>query len=157
MTSYEEAFSELYQQAYRVAFRILRVRADADDVAQETMIRAYIRWSKIAGYAEPWVSRASGNLAIDRGRARRRRELRERRTHQMDTTTTPVGDRIAADPDVPLADDVSAALLALPAANEKSYCCGTSPTRAKQRSPRCSDAHPVRSRPIPHAASPRSA
>jgi RNA polymerase sigma factor (sigma-70 family) len=76
---FEEVFDDLYGRAYRVAYRILQDRGEAEDVAQEALIRAYQRWRKIWTYAPQWVMRVSGNLAIDRARSRTRRQAREQR------------------------------------------------------------------------------
>lgn len=66
------AFGDLYRLAYRVAFRILGDRGDAEDVAQEALSRAALRWAQLAGHPEGWVTRVASNLAIDRYRRRRR-------------------------------------------------------------------------------------
>lgn len=68
---FDDAFEELAVVARRVAFRILGNRADADDVAQEALARAYARWSSVAGHAEPWVARVATNLALGVWRKRR--------------------------------------------------------------------------------------
>ena len=68
---FEDAFPGLASLAYRVAYRILGSRAEAEDVSQEALARAFLRWRRVRGYAEPWVARVAGNLAIDRVRARR--------------------------------------------------------------------------------------
>jgi RNA polymerase sigma-70 factor (sigma-E family) len=72
-TSFDQAFEGLYGLAYRVAYRILGNRPDAEDVAQEALARASLRWSKLHERPEGWVSRVASNLAIDRYRHRRRR------------------------------------------------------------------------------------
>ena len=41
--AFEEAFPRLYADAYRVAFRLLGDRSEAEDVAQEACARAYSR------------------------------------------------------------------------------------------------------------------
>src|SRR5580704_7053900 len=69
---FDAAFGGLYQLAYRVAFRILGDRGDAEDVAQEALARASLRWSRLEDRPEGWVSRVASNLAIDRYRRRRR-------------------------------------------------------------------------------------
>lgn len=68
---FDDAFERLAVVARRVAFRILGNRADADDVAQEALARAYARWSSVAGHAEPWVARVATNLALGVWRKRR--------------------------------------------------------------------------------------
>jgi RNA polymerase sigma-70 factor (sigma-E family) len=70
--SFELAFGDLYRLAYRVAFRILGDRAEAEDIAQEALARATLRWAKLHDRPEGWVSRVASNLAIDRYRRRRR-------------------------------------------------------------------------------------
>ncbi|MFI5045578.1 MAG: sigma-70 family RNA polymerase sigma factor [Acidimicrobiia bacterium] len=70
--SFEEAFDELYARAYGVGFQLLGVRSEAEDVAQETLARAFARWRTVGGYAEAWIVRVAGNLAIDIWRRRRR-------------------------------------------------------------------------------------
>ena len=69
---FEEAFEELYTRAYGVAFQLLGRRSEAEDVAQETLARAFVRWRKVRAYAEAWVVRVAGNLAIDAWRRLRR-------------------------------------------------------------------------------------
>ncbi len=70
---FEESFYDLYALAYRVAFRILGDRGDAEDVAQEALTRTHLRWSRLAAEPAGWVVRVSTNLAIDRYRRRGRR------------------------------------------------------------------------------------
>lgn len=70
--SFELAFADLYRLAYRVAFRILGDRSDAEDVAQEALARAALRWSRLHERPEGWVCRVASNQAIDRYRRRRR-------------------------------------------------------------------------------------
>jgi len=70
--SFELAFADLYRLAYRVAFRILGDRSDAEDVAQEALARAALRWSRLHERPEGWVCRVASNQAIDRYRRRLR-------------------------------------------------------------------------------------
>ena len=69
---FEEAFEDLYARAYGVAYQLLGRRSESEDVAQETLARAYVRWRKVRSYAEAWVVRVAGNLAIDAWRRRQR-------------------------------------------------------------------------------------
>jgi RNA polymerase sigma-70 factor (sigma-E family) len=69
---FDLAFARLYGLAYRVAFRILGDRGDAEDVAQDTLARAAVRWSRLQDRPEGWVTRVASNLAIDRYRRRKR-------------------------------------------------------------------------------------
>ena len=69
---FEEAFADLYRLAYRVSFRVLGDRGDAEDVAQEALARTHVRWSKLADKPEGWVVTVATNLSIDRHRRRSR-------------------------------------------------------------------------------------
>ena len=84
---FDEAYERLAAIGYRVAFRILGDRGDAEDVAQEALARAMVRWSSVAGHAEPWVGRVATNLALTRWRRRRPSEQfseRHDRAHRSD-------------------------------------------------------------------------
>ena len=70
--TFDEAFAELFDLAYRVAFRILGSREDATDVAQEALARAERRWSRLADHPQGWVATVSSNLAIGIWRRTRR-------------------------------------------------------------------------------------
>jgi RNA polymerase sigma factor (sigma-70 family) len=72
-SSFEDRFDELARLAYRVAYRLLGSRPDAEDVAQEALARAAVRWRKVSPYAEAWITRVATNLAL--GQIRRRRPL----------------------------------------------------------------------------------
>src|SRR5262245_25686608 len=73
------AFSEIvrrYQRAvYRVAYGFTRIPADADDLAQETFVRAYqaIGRFRVGEPLYPWLSRIASNLALSLLRRRKRR------------------------------------------------------------------------------------
>jgi RNA polymerase sigma-70 factor (sigma-E family) len=69
---FEEAFPDLYRLAYRVSYRILGDRGDAEDVAQEALARAHLRWVRLWEKPEGWIVTVATNLAIDRHRRRRR-------------------------------------------------------------------------------------
>src|SRR5689334_13476129 len=75
----EAAFGTIvrsYQRAvYRVAYGFARTAADADDLAQETFLRA---WRSLGSFRAgeplyPWLARIATNLAISLHRRRRRR------------------------------------------------------------------------------------
>lgn len=70
--SFDGSFVALFAIACRAARRIVRDEDAAEDVAAETLARAYSRWSKIGTYAEAWVTRVAVNLALDAIRDRRR-------------------------------------------------------------------------------------
>jgi RNA polymerase sigma-70 factor (sigma-E family) len=68
-----DAYPTLYRNAYRIAFRLLGDREDAEDIAQEACIRACQRWRRLTdgGYAEAWTAHVTTNLSLDRWRRRR--------------------------------------------------------------------------------------
>ena len=72
MDDFDAEFEHLWSRAYGVAYVVLGDRGESEDVAQETLARALVRWKKVSAYAEPWVVRVAGNLAIDRVRKRQR-------------------------------------------------------------------------------------
>ena len=73
------AFGEIvrrYQRAiYRVAYGFTRVPADADDLAQETFVRAYqaIGRFRVGEPLYPWLARIATNLALSLLRSRKRK------------------------------------------------------------------------------------
>jgi RNA polymerase sigma-70 factor (sigma-E family) len=69
---FDDAFDQLYQIAYRAAFRILGSREDAEDVAIEVLARASVRWQRIDKDPAPWVATVAVNLSLDMWRRRRR-------------------------------------------------------------------------------------
>jgi RNA polymerase sigma-70 factor (sigma-E family) len=69
---FDTEFEQLWSRAYGVAYVVLGDRGESEDIAQETLARALVRWKKISAYAEPWVVRVAGNLAIDRVRRQQR-------------------------------------------------------------------------------------
>jgi RNA polymerase sigma-70 factor (sigma-E family) len=77
--TFEEAFPVLIRDAYRVAYRLLGDRGEAEDVAQEACARAYSRWSSVQDHAEPWCVRVASNLSLDLLRARTRSIRRQER------------------------------------------------------------------------------
>jgi RNA polymerase sigma-70 factor (sigma-E family) len=69
---FEDVFADLYRLAYRVSFRVLGDRGDAEDVAQEALARAHVRWVRLRDRPHGWVVTVATNLAIDRLRRRSR-------------------------------------------------------------------------------------
>lgn len=66
--AFDDAYDRLVGVAHRVAYRILGVPADAEDVAAETIARASLRWSRLRPPADPWIATVAARLAIDRQR-----------------------------------------------------------------------------------------
>jgi RNA polymerase sigma-70 factor (ECF subfamily) len=76
---FEARLAECGPLAFRVARGVLRNDADAEDVAQEGLLRAYRRFDRLrdAQRFRGWLVRIVFRLALDRARSARRRELRE--------------------------------------------------------------------------------
>lgn len=100
---FEESYDSLRRLAYRAAYRLLGEAAAADDVASETLARAYSRWSSVAEHAEPWVVTVATNLTLDIGR----RRSREANRKILIDTRSP-------DPQIETRLDLQRALAALP-------------------------------------------
>jgi RNA polymerase sigma factor (sigma-70 family) len=91
--TFDERFDDLARLAYRVGYRLLGDRADAEDVAQESLARAAVRWRKVEPYAEAWVTRVATNLAL--GQLRRRRPPRPAEPGDHPADAQVVADRTA--------------------------------------------------------------
>jgi RNA polymerase sigma-70 factor (ECF subfamily) len=76
---FEERLAECGPLAYRVARGVLRNSADAEDVAQEALLRAYRQFDRLRDRSrfKAWLVRIAFRLALDRLRSRNRRELRD--------------------------------------------------------------------------------
>src|SRR5262249_46151728 len=75
---FEERLAECGPLAYRVARAVLRNEADAEDVAQEALLRAYKNFERLRdrNRFRGWLVRISFRLALDRLRSEPRREQR---------------------------------------------------------------------------------
>ena len=76
---WEELLRENAPLAYRVARSVLRNTGEAEDVAQEALLRAYRRFGRLRERAKfrGWLVRISFRLALDRLRSIKRRQQRE--------------------------------------------------------------------------------
>ena len=76
---FEERLVECGPLAYRVARGVLRNTADAEDVAQEALLRAYRKFDRLRdrNRFRAWLVRITFRLALDRLRSGKRRELRD--------------------------------------------------------------------------------
>ena len=81
---FEERLAECGPLAYRVARGVLRNTADAEDVAQEALLRAYKSFDRLRDRSRfrGWLVRISFRLALDRLRSAKRREQRDTRWSQ---------------------------------------------------------------------------
>jgi RNA polymerase sigma factor (sigma-70 family) len=103
---YAEAFSLLWQKAYVVAYRVLGSSAGAEDVAQETLARAYSWWSRIQKSPQGWVAKVAYGMAID--------QVRRQRTARTALVETMSGEADQRDPRIEDRMDLMAAIERLP-------------------------------------------
>lgn len=91
-----ESFEEDRAFVWRVAYRFLRSREDAQDVAQEVLLALHQRAPAIpaGGTLKSWLYRVTANAALNLSRRRRRQERVARtvaeetpRTHEMTQLT----------------------------------------------------------------------
>jgi RNA polymerase sigma factor (sigma-70 family) len=79
----ESEFADLAREssslAFRVAWGVVRDRADAEEIAQEALLRAYRHFHGLRKRERfrAWLVRVTWRLALDRIRAERRRARRE--------------------------------------------------------------------------------
>src|SRR3982074_2189860 len=96
---FEARLAECGPLAFRVARGVLRNDADAEDVAQEALLRAYRRFDRLrdAQRFRGWLVRIVFRLALDRARSAKRRELRETEwAHPARRVAPPNAEELAA-------------------------------------------------------------
>lgn len=78
-SEFDRRLPELATLGFRVAFGVLRQREDAEDVAQEALVRAHRRLGSLrqVDRLTPWFVRMAWRLALDHRRGAQRRERRE--------------------------------------------------------------------------------
>jgi len=96
---FEQAVRDSASLAVRVAFGVLRRREDAEEVAQEAFTRACPKFRDLRAPEQfrAWIVRVTWRLAIDRWRAERRREARERHAGEDPAQRTVEDDALAAE------------------------------------------------------------
>ena len=77
--AFESHLAECSPLAFRVARGVLRNTADAEDVAQEALLRAFRRFKHLRerDRFRAWLVRITFRIALDRARSAKRREQRE--------------------------------------------------------------------------------
>jgi RNA polymerase sigma-70 factor, ECF subfamily len=76
---FEQRLADCPKLAYRVALGVLHNAAEAEDVAQDAMLRAYRNFDRLRerDRFRGWLVRATFRLALDRIRSKTRRERHE--------------------------------------------------------------------------------
>ena len=79
--TYEEYVGARWSRLYRTAYLLTGSHADAEDLAQSTLVKAYRSWSKVsaAGSPDAYVRRIMTNTFVSS-----RRPLRSTREHLVD-------------------------------------------------------------------------
>ncbi len=92
--SFEKLVRPHFDRLYRLAWRLCGQKAEADDLFQELLIKAFGKLDSLAGIDEPgsWLSRVMYNLFIDE-----RRRFARRRMHTIEEGEM-IGDGIAGLP-----------------------------------------------------------
>ena len=90
---FEVRLTETATLAFRVAFSVLRVREDAEDVAQDAFAKAHRAFRQLRDREKfrAWLVRMTWRLALNRQRADRRRLARESAQYEA-----PVADNAVA-------------------------------------------------------------
>ena len=72
--AFEAVYWSLFLRAFRLAYRIVGNKPEAEDVAAEALARAHLHWQKVGSlpYRDAWVLRVASNLS--RSAVRRRRQ-----------------------------------------------------------------------------------
>jgi RNA polymerase sigma-70 factor, ECF subfamily len=88
---FEERLADCPKLAYRVALGVLHNTAEAEDVAQEAMLRAYRNFHRLRDRERfrGWLVRATFRLALDRIRSKNRRERHEHDATRATTQAQP--------------------------------------------------------------------
>jgi RNA polymerase sigma-70 factor (ECF subfamily) len=76
---FEQRLADSSTLAFRLAYSVLRNREDAEDVAQEALVKAYQNLHRLRDRERfrAWLARIAWRLALDRRRSSIRRERRE--------------------------------------------------------------------------------
>ncbi len=86
---FEERLADCPTLAFRVALGVLHNTAEAEDVAQDAMLRAYRNFHRLRDRERfrGWLVRTTWRLSLDRIRASGRRERRERAAMENQSET----------------------------------------------------------------------
>jgi RNA polymerase sigma factor (sigma-70 family) len=94
---FDRLFRAEYARVTAIAFRILRDRAEAEDVAQDVFLAYHRRHPAEASYAAAWLHAAAAHTALNALRRRRRREQREATEARMQPKDPPDPLRVLED------------------------------------------------------------
>lgn len=86
---FERLFIAQYPRVVSIAQRIVRDRAEAEDLAQEVFLDFHRKHSPLADYAPAWLYRAATHAALNSIRSARRRLRREQLSASSEPSTEP--------------------------------------------------------------------
>jgi len=91
--------AETQRRVFQVAYGVLGDAAEAEEVAQETFLKAYRRFASLREPAKfrAWVARIALRLALNRRRGRQRRLVRDTAWHETRPAAAPAADRLFLD------------------------------------------------------------
>jgi RNA polymerase sigma-70 factor (ECF subfamily) len=94
--AFDAQVPEASRLAFRVAYSVLRHHQQAEDVAQEAMVRAFRAFHRLRdpGSLRAWLVRTAWRLALDEQRGHRRRLVRD--GHVAQASTRQVSDSAAS-------------------------------------------------------------
>ncbi len=100
ISAFEEQLPEFLRLAFRVAFGVLHNREAAEDVAQETVLRAFKNLGRLRDRSRirAWIVRVAWRMAIDQQRTNNRRQSRE--SAAADTVSLVAGAAVVASPEL---------------------------------------------------------
>ena len=80
---FAQRVAECQRRVFQIAYGVLRNPADAEEVAQDTFVRAHREFAALRAKEKflPWVSRIAFRLALNYQRARHRQLVRDRVWH----------------------------------------------------------------------------
>lgn len=98
MMDWERVYEEYADDVHRFLLLLLRHEADADDVRQETFIRAFTHWETFrhSSGVRTWLLSIARNLALDRLRKNKRRELLHRLLRRQPEPAAPTPEMLFA-------------------------------------------------------------
>ena len=91
---FEQRLRECGTLAFRVAYSVLRDKPDAEDVAQDALVKAYRSFNQLRDRERfrAWLVRTTWRLALDKRRGDKRRVLRE---HTVASPPEPTAEQVA--------------------------------------------------------------
>jgi RNA polymerase sigma-70 factor, ECF subfamily len=93
-TDFEQRLRECGTLAFRVAYSVLRDKPDAEDVAQDALVKAYRSFHQLRDRERfrAWLVRTTWRMALDKRRGDKRRVVREQ---AVEAAPAPTAEQVA--------------------------------------------------------------